>query len=48
MIGTDEPCEVADATNPPERALTRFASACIAGSLSRSDAKIGGAMKIDE
>jgi hypothetical protein len=47
-MGLDEPCEGVDETTPPDRALTRLASACIAGSLSRNDAKIGGAMKIEE
>jgi hypothetical protein len=48
VFGIDgEPIAVEDGV-APDLALTRFANACIAGSLSRKDARIGGAIKIDE
>jgi hypothetical protein len=47
MLGRIPALTVSDIGAPPREA-TRLANAIIAGSLSRSVAKIGGAMKIEE
>jgi hypothetical protein len=48
VVMTYEVINEVEGVEAPERALTRFAKACIAGSLSRNDARIGGAINIEE